>query len=68
MAKNNTESIDVAVKQITVRILADIEINGKKLKAGHAEKMDSNTAAALVAQGTADDNAEAVAYALTEKH
>ena len=67
MAQSNTkEAADITARPVNVRILSNIEINGIKIKSGHVARLNSETAAALVADGVADNNAEGIAYALTE--
>jgi hypothetical protein len=49
-----------------IRLLVDSQINGSAVKSGRVVKVLSATAAELVASSQADDNADSVAYALTE--
>lgn len=62
MAKKNI----TLTKGILLRILSAAVIAGTDIKAGHVVEVDEITAAGLIDGGVADDNADAVAYALTE--
>lgn len=58
--------LKVSADPIQVRILSEVEVNGVKITSGRVAVVDAETAAGLIAGGVADDNADAVAYALTE--
>lgn len=49
-----------------IRMLSEHTVNNVKVPAGRVAKLPEATAKALVKEGLADDNADAVAYAKTE--
>lgn len=53
-------------KKVQVRILADTTLQGTKLIPGRVANLLIDDAAALKAQGIADDEPKSVEYALTE--
>ena len=53
-------------KVVAVRILADIQVGSKSYKANQVVGFNTRTAAGLVKAGTADDDVDAVDYALSQ--
>ena len=63
MADKDATTTQPAVKKI--RILSDININGKPIKPNTVVTVPADVADNLVAQGIADDSDAAIEYALT---
>jgi hypothetical protein len=70
MTENTTEAQDssatISPTLVSVRILTPVELDGISYKSGVHADLPAELAAALVESGQADDNAEAVAYALSQ--
>ncbi|MDW5417739.1 hypothetical protein R6242_14305 [Iodobacter sp. CM08] len=56
----------MAEKKVKVVVLSDVPVDGKSYSAGSVVELPEKTAKSLVDGGFADDNAEAVAYWLTQ--
>lgn len=53
-------------KKVAVRVLADIQVGSKSYKANQVVGFTSRIAAGLVKAGNADDDMDAVEYALSQ--
>ena len=62
----NTEEVTDAPLRVTVRMLVDLtNETGLIAKAGQVTELDADIATDLIDNGLADNNADAIAYALS---
>lgn len=64
---DTTPAADVIAppSRVTVRALVDLPIEGNIIKAGQVTELDADIASDLIDNGLADNNADAIAYALS---